>query len=317
MASDDAKLFVAGLPDSVSEDVLRQLFEATGGQVVSVSIPKDRTTGRPRGFGFVTMSSPEEAKVAREALDGSLQAGRSISVRPFQADPPRGDAPREGGGFRGEGGGFRSGPRGDGPGRGGPPPQDRTLYVGNLPYDTSQEEIASLVNGVSENGVVRVNLPMDPDGRKRGFGFVTLSSSEGAKTAAEALASAELRGRRLIVNIAHPKGDRPAREGGDFGGGGGRDFGGPPRDFGGPPRDFGGPPRDFGGGPPRDFGGGPPRDFGGPPRAPAKNDRRRGGGAPGGSDDGFRKPRGGAGGGGGGGGGRGGRGRDYDDWDDE
>ncbi len=318
MASDDAKLFVAGLPDSVSEDVLRQLFEATGGQIVSVSIPKDRTTGRPRGFGFVTMSSPEEAKVAREALDGSLQAGRSISVRPFQADPPRGDGPREGGGgFRGEGGGFRGPPRGDAPMRGGPPPTDRTLYVGNLPYDAAQEEIASLVNGVTDNAVVRVNLPMDPDGRKRGFGFVTLASSEAAKTAADTLANAELRGRRLIVNIAHPKGDRPAREGGDFGG--------PPRDFGGgPPRDFGGgPPRDFGGGPPRDFGGGPPRDFGAaaPPRAPGKNDRKRGG-APGGSDDGFRKPvrtagagaRGGAGSGGGGGSGRQ---RDYEDWDDE
>jgi RNA recognition motif-containing protein len=257
------------------------------------------------------MATPEEAKTAREALDGSLQAGRSISVRPFQADPPRGDGPREGGAPRE--GGFR-GPRdGAGPGRGAPQAQDRTLYVGNLPYDASQEEVTSLVNGVSSNAVVRVNLPMDPDGRKRGFGFVTLASSEAAKTAAEALASAELRGRRLIVNIAHPKGDRPAREGGDFGGG--REFGGPPRDFGGPPRDFGGPPRDFGGGPPRDFGGGPPRDFGGaPPRGAAKNDRRRGGGAPGGSDDGFRKPRGGA---GGGGGGRGGRGRDYDDWDDE
>jgi nucleolin len=311
MASDDAKLFVAGLPDSVSEDVLRQLFEATGGQIVSVSIPKDRTTGRPRGFGFVTMSSPEEAKVAREALDGSLQAGRSISVRPFQADPPRGDAPREGAGFRGEGGGFRPGPRGDGPPRGGPPPTDRTLYVGNLPYDAAQEEVASLVNGVTDNAVVRVNLPMDPDGRKRGFGFVTLASSEAAKTAAETLANAELRGRRLIVNIAHPKGDRPAREGGDFGG--------PPREFGGgPPRDFGGPPRDFGGGPPRDFGGGPPRDFGAaaPPRAPGKNDRRRGG-APGGSDDGFgRKPSGPKGGRTSGGGG-GGRQRDFEDWDDD
>ena len=94
MGNDDAKLFVAGLPDSVSEDVLKQLFEATGGTVVQVSLPKDRATGRPRGFGFVTMSSPQQAQAARDALDGSLQSGRSISVRPFQAEPPR----------RGEGG---------------------------------------------------------------------------------------------------------------------------------------------------------------------------------------------------------------------
>src|SRR5918912_1686222 len=92
MAEDSRKLFVAGLPDSISEDVLKQLFEATGGTVVSVSLPKDRATGRPRGFGFVTLSTPAEAQTARDALDGSMQAGKSISVRPFQAEPPRRDA---------------------------------------------------------------------------------------------------------------------------------------------------------------------------------------------------------------------------------
>ena len=92
MANEEAKLFVAGLPDSISEEVLKQLFEATGGKVVGVSLPKDRLTGRPRGFGFVTLATPEEAQAARDALDGSMQAGKSISVRPFQAEPPKRDA---------------------------------------------------------------------------------------------------------------------------------------------------------------------------------------------------------------------------------
>ena len=49
MVTDDrCKLFVAGLPDSISEAVLRQLFEATGGTVVDVSVPRDRATGRTR-----------------------------------------------------------------------------------------------------------------------------------------------------------------------------------------------------------------------------------------------------------------------------
>src|SRR4249919_2112231 len=148
IGNEEAKLFVAGLPDSVSEEVLKQIFEATGGTVVSVSLPKDRMTGRPRGFGFVTLSTPQEAEAARVALDGSLQGGRSISVRPFQAEPPR----------KGEGGPLSSGPRstGAGPGLGGPggprssmggPPQqapDRTLYIGNLPYDCSQPEVETL-----------------------------------------------------------------------------------------------------------------------------------------------------------------------------
>lgn len=223
--NEEAKLFVAGLPDSVSEDVLKQLFEATGGTVVNISLPKDRETGRPRGFGFVTLSSPAEAQAAREALDGSLQAGKSISVRPFQQEPPRRDGgpggPREGGPPRERSfGGGAGGPGGGAGGGAGAP--DRTLYVGNLPYDCTQQEVEVLINGVAGEGgsVVRVHLPMDPDGRKRGFGFVTMSSSDAAKTAAEALRTANLRGRPLKVNLAHPKGERPAREGGGYGGGG-------------------------------------------------------------------------------------------------
>src|SRR5580700_9415848 len=114
MANEEAKLFVAGLPDSISEDVLKQLFEATGGKVVSVSLPKDRMTGRPRGFGFVTLATPQEAQAARDALDGSMQAGKSISVRPFQAEPPRRDAAGPGGPRPGGAGPGGAGPRGPG-----------------------------------------------------------------------------------------------------------------------------------------------------------------------------------------------------------
>jgi RNA recognition motif-containing protein len=169
-------------------------------------------TGRPRGFGFVTLATPQEAQAARDALDGSIQAGKSISVRPFQAEPPRRDA---------AGGGPRMGGGPPGPGRGPGGPQqapDRTLYVGNLPYDATQEEVQALVNSAVEGSVVRVHLPMDADGRKRGFGFVTMASSDAAKTAADALRSADLRGRRLVVNLAHPKGERPPRPEGGFGG---------------------------------------------------------------------------------------------------
>ena len=289
IGNEEAKLFVAGLPDSVSEDVLKQIFEATGGTVVSVSLPKDRMTGRPRGFGFVTMATPEEAESARGSLDGSLQGGRSISVRPFQQEPPRKGEPGAMSPMGGMGGGMgatgpmSSGPRSAaGPRSAGPPVQapDRTLYVGNLPYDCSQPEVETLINSVvGEGQVVRVHLPMDADGRKRGFGFVTMASSDSAKVAAEALKSADLRGRRLIVNIAHPKGDRPPRSEG-FAGGGGGGFGGGGGGFsggGGGGGGFGGPPSGGGGG--GGFAGAPPSPFG-PNALPASrrtfdNDRRR------------------------------------------
>src|ERR1700733_8571806 len=152
MAEDSRKLFVAGLPDSITEDVLRQLFEATGGAIVEVSLPKDRAAGRPRGFGFVTLGTNEEASAARESLDGSFVGGKSISVRPFQAEPPRRDGPRPMGG---PGGGPASGGMG-----GGAPAPDRTLYVGNLPYDATQEEVEALITATGAGPVVRVHLPM-------------------------------------------------------------------------------------------------------------------------------------------------------------
>jgi len=226
MATEDArKLFVAGLPESITEDALREVFEATGGKVTDVSLPRDRATGRVRGFGFVTFATSEEAGAARDSLDGSLQAGRPISVRPFSSEPPR----REAGGMGRE----RSDAPGGGVGAGGGAPmgsagqEDRTLYVGNLPYDVTQVEVTQLF---TDNGLpppVRTHLPIGPDGRLRGFGFVTCASAEAANQSLGTLRNLDVRGRRLMVNIAHPRGERPAGGGvaprpaqGGFGGSG-------------------------------------------------------------------------------------------------
>ena len=224
MSNDDAKLFVAGLPDSISEDVVKEMFQSTGGTVLQVSLPRNRDTGRPRGIGFVTMGSAAEAEAARNALDGSLQMGRSILVRPYQADPPKRDGMGPGPGGPGMGGGGMGGgmggpPRfgggmGGGPrpgGGGGPPAQDRQIFVGNIPYDCTQADVEGLINGVAEGQVVRVHLPTEADGRIRGFGFVTMSSPEAAAAAIELLKEGELRGRRLSIKLAQPKADRPAR----------------------------------------------------------------------------------------------------------
>ena len=246
MATEDArKLFVAGLPDSITEDVLREIFEAAGGTVVEVSLPRDRATGRPRGFGFVTLSTSEDAANVRGSLDGSMQAGRSISVRPFSSEPPRRTEP---------------GVRSEAPSAAGPA-EDRTLYVGNLPYDTSQVEVTQLLEQSGVTTIVRVHLPAGPDGRLRGFGFITLGNAEAANAAIVSLRGVDIRGRRLMVNIAHPRG-APGAPGADRG----------PRPTG--PR----PPAGGGGwapgpGPDR-FSGGPPPE---PPRPGGRADSRRGG----------------------------------------
>lgn len=207
MSSEDArKLFVAGLPDSVTEEVLRGLFSESGTQVAELTLPRDRMSGRPRGFAFVRLGSSEDADRARQVLDGRILDGKAISVRPFQAVAP---ARREGS--------PATAPSGDRPDRpprrefGGPsgPAPDRTLYVGNLPFDATPEEVEATLAGYGVESIARVHLPLDPDGRRRGFGFVTIGTADAAKGAVDLLKGAELRGRRLIINLAHPKGSAP------------------------------------------------------------------------------------------------------------
>lgn len=83
------RLFVGGLPWETTEDQLRQLF-AEAGTVVSATIVMDKFTQRPKGFGFVEMSTPEEAKAAIEKINGKLLGDRTIKVdeaRPREERP--------------------------------------------------------------------------------------------------------------------------------------------------------------------------------------------------------------------------------------
>ena len=95
------KLYVGGLPYSTSEDQLKDLF-AQAGTVSSATIIMDKMTGRSKGFGFVEMSSDEEAQSAIEMFDKKEYEGRTLTVneaRPMEARPPRRDF--NGGGNRG------------------------------------------------------------------------------------------------------------------------------------------------------------------------------------------------------------------------
>lgn len=73
------KLFVGGLPYSVNDDQLRELFVAVG-TVQSAQVIVDRYSNQSKGFGFVEMSSDEEAQQAIKQLDGTEMGGRKIVV---------------------------------------------------------------------------------------------------------------------------------------------------------------------------------------------------------------------------------------------
>lgn len=100
------KLFVGGLSWDTTEESLRNFF-APVGQVTSVSIITDKYTGKSKGFGFVEMSTPEEAGKAIQQLNGQQLDGRAVAVNEAR---PREDRPNRGFGGGG-GGGFNRGGR--------------------------------------------------------------------------------------------------------------------------------------------------------------------------------------------------------------
>ena len=91
----NTKLFVGNVSFDTTENDLQDAFAAHG-TVTEANLMTDRATGRPRGFAFVTMSSPEEAKKAIDALNGTRLGDRNITVN--EARPKE---ERSGGGFRG------------------------------------------------------------------------------------------------------------------------------------------------------------------------------------------------------------------------
>ena len=94
------------------------------------------------------------------------------------------------------------------------------IYVGNLSFDTDDEELESTF--ASHGEVASARVIMDRfSGRSRGFGFVEMPDDSNAEAAIQALNGKEVNGRPLTVNEAKPREDRRGGGGGDGGGGGG------------------------------------------------------------------------------------------------
>jgi RNA recognition motif-containing protein len=98
-----SKIYVGGLPYSATESQLQDLFSSHG-TVESTRVITDKFTGQSRGFGFVEMSTAQEAKVAIAALNATQLDGRTLTVNEAKPQEPRSN-------------GGRSGDRGDRGGR--------------------------------------------------------------------------------------------------------------------------------------------------------------------------------------------------------
>ncbi|KAJ3681188.1 hypothetical protein LUZ60_015677 [Juncus effusus] len=177
---EEAKLFVGGIPFDVTSEKLAELFDQAG--IVEVAeIVYNRGTDQSRGFGFVTMSTVEEAEKAVEMFNRYEFGGRILTVNKAAARGERVErGPRE--------------PRGPA----------YTMYVGNLPWSVDEPRLQEVF---SEHGkVVRAKVMFDREtGRSRGFGFVTMETKEEMDDAIAALDGQTLDGRALRVNIAETK----------------------------------------------------------------------------------------------------------------
>lgn len=91
------KLFVGSLPWDINDDQLKEFFSKVG-TVVTANVVIDRDTNRSRGFGFVEMSTDEEAKEAVKQLNNAELGGRTIVVNEARPKP---DRPQGGGGYGG------------------------------------------------------------------------------------------------------------------------------------------------------------------------------------------------------------------------
>src|SRR5262245_31390882 len=83
------RLFVGNMASSMTQDELERLFAAHG-TVIDVKVPVDRESGRPRGFAFVTMATPEGAQAAMQALNGHAVGDKKLAVseaRPREERP--------------------------------------------------------------------------------------------------------------------------------------------------------------------------------------------------------------------------------------
>jgi cold-inducible RNA-binding protein len=112
----NSKLYVGNMSFKTTEDDLRAAFGQFG-SVTDVYVAFDKMTGRPRGFAFITMGTPDEAKQAAEKLNGTDLGGRLLTVneaRPKEERPAGGFG--GGGGYRGGGGGGGGGYRSGGGG---------------------------------------------------------------------------------------------------------------------------------------------------------------------------------------------------------
>lgn len=211
-------LFVKNLSYDTDESSLQNAFQSSTG----VRIATFADSGKPRGFGFIDFSTEQDAQDAYENMNGMELDGREIKLDFATEKQSGGGGGRSGGGG---GGGGRNNSGGYGGGGGGGrerSEKSNTLYVGNLSFYTTKEQLQDAFEGCRT-----ARIATYPDsGKHRGFGYVEYDSVEEAEESLNVMSETELDGRRIRVDFSQPRDNQR-------GGGGGGGFGGRGRGRGG------------------------------------------------------------------------------------
>ncbi|KAI9825263.1 MAG: hypothetical protein M1832_001297 [Thelocarpon impressellum] len=173
-------VFIGNLFFSVTEEDLKQLLSRVG-NVRRASIVYDQR-GLSKGIGFATFESLEESKRAVEEMHGQTFEGRTLAVQYARTrERPQNPTPQN-------------------------PPSD-TLFIGNLSFDLTDQQLRALFRPIP--GVVNVNVYVDKrTGQMRGFAHVQFSDTESAEKALTTLKGTELLGRPLRVDFGAGKPNR-------------------------------------------------------------------------------------------------------------
>lgn len=168
------RLFIGGLPREVGTEELRALFAEHGDMTDCIVLTDDN--GVNRGFGFVTYSDKSHADAAAAKLNGHKINGRKIGVRDADSDDKKGKREK----------------RKD--------PEGLKLYIGNLPFKATEENIKAMFNGIATvNDLV---IATSGDGKPKGFAFAFVKETDKGDEIVSKLNGSELLGRRIKVDVS-------------------------------------------------------------------------------------------------------------------
>jgi nucleolin len=177
--ANQTQVFIQGISYEANEEMIKELFQNCG-EIVAVKMPRYHDSGKPRGYAHIEFSSPEGAQAALK-LNGISHLGRYLDV-----DKPKGEGSKSMTIIRANAAKSR-------------PVGCKTIFIKQLPYDTTEEELRQKFMVFGKIAGVRLALWSDTQ-RAKGFGYIDFLREESTEIAVKKQHTIQIRGRQLIID---------------------------------------------------------------------------------------------------------------------